>query len=80
MRYELTGVLVGDFFGFLVDDTFFLVDLVFWYSSSLSFSSSEISGFISYSLELPESEGGDLLTIVIDILSSECTVMRVSGK
>jgi hypothetical protein len=61
VRAELTGVLEGDFLDFFIG-TFFLGDLIS--SRSFSLSPSEISGFISCSLELPESVGGDRLTIV----------------
>ena len=57
MRSGLTGVLEVAFFGFLEGDIFFFGDSIS--SKSFSFSSSEMSGFSSYSLELPESEGGD---------------------
>jgi hypothetical protein len=61
VRGELTGVLEGDSLDFFTG-IFLFGDLIS--SKSFSFSSSEISGFNSYSLELPESEGGDRLTIV----------------
>jgi len=55
--------LIVDFFGFLVGDTlFFLFRFCCSWASPVR-SSSEISGFNSYSLEVPDSERG-LLTIL----------------
>jgi len=60
----LTGTdLVGDFFGFLGGDTLFFLFKLCSSWASLVWSSSEISGFNSYSLEVPDSDRG-LLTIL----------------
>ena len=55
--------LIVDFFGFLVGDTLFFLFKLCSSWASLVWSSSEISGFNSYSLEVPDSDRS-LLTIL----------------
>ena len=57
--------LIVDFFGFLVGDTLFFLFRFCCLWASLVRSSSEISGFSSYSLEVPDSDRSLLIILTM---------------